>query len=147
MKPNELKLRLIKIDGINIFYGKGIYNTETTLCTEKKGFFGKNKSYYAITTEHIKRGKKGKGYCIIDLNQHTSIGEIVTKSEGKSIDLNSEKNVKIINQIQYVTQRANWEARVRKMKMSIWSQLILIFCGMGILFFITSMLQSIGVMF
>jgi len=145
MKPNEIKLRLIKIDGINVFYGKGIYDTETTLCTEKSGLFGKNKSFYSITTEHIKRGKKGKGYCIIDLNQHISIGEI--EAEGMSINLNSEKNIKIINQIQYVTQRANWEAHLKRLKMSIWAQLTLIFCGMGILFLVTSILKSLGAVF
>jgi len=146
MKANEIKLRLIKIDGINTFFGKGIYNTETTLCTEKSGlFFKKVKSIYGVSSEHIKRGKKGKALCIIDLNTHTSVGKV--EVEGNSINLDSKKNIKLINQIQYVTQRANWEAHQRKMKMSIWAQLILIFCGMGILFFITSILRSLGVMF
>jgi len=137
MKANEIKLRLIKIDGINVFFGKGIYDTETTLCTEKKGFLFKgSKSIYNVTSEHIKRSKKGKALCIIDLATHQSINP---HTEGKDI--------KTINQIQYVTQKANWEAHLKRLKMSVWAQLILIFCGMGLLFFIESILRAMGVMF
>jgi len=142
MKPNEIKLRLIKIDGINVFFGKGVYDTETTLCTEKSRL-KRNKSIYHISSEHIKRSKKGKALCIIDLSNHTSINE--QKVNGTSVNPNSdEKDIKTINQIQYVTQKSNWEAHLRKMKMSIWTQLILIFCGMGILFFAESLLRAMG---
>jgi len=137
MKPNEIKLRLIKIDGINVFFGKGIYDTETTLCTEKKGFLFKgNKSIYNVTSGHIKRSKKGRALCIIDLATHQSINPH-TKN----------KDIKTINEIQYVTQKANWEAHLKRLKMSVWAQLILIFCGMGIFFLITTIVRNLGIMF
>ena len=147
MKTNEIKLRLIKIDGVNLFFGKGVFNTETALCIEKSGgfLFKKHSSTYAVTNSHIKRSKN-KSYCLIDLGMHISIGENI-KSEGVSIDLNSRKNMKIINQIQYLTQRRVWEAHQKKGKISIWAQLILIFCGMGIFYFITSIVRSLGIMF
>lgn len=148
MKANEIKLRLIKIDGVNVFLGKGIFNTETALCIEESGFlFKKHSSTYAITSSHIKRSGK-KSYCLIDLVKHISIGEnTIDESEGTSINLNSKKNMKIINQIQYLTQRRVWEAHSKKGKLSIWAQLILIFCGMGILFFIESITRAMGIMF
>jgi len=137
MRANEIKLRLIKIDGINVFFGKGIYDTETTLCKESSGFLlKKTKSIYNVTSEHIKRSKKGRALCIIDLATH------------KSINPHTEnKDIKTINQIQYVTQKANWEARLKRLKMSVWAQLILIFCGMGIFFLITTIVRNLGIMF
>jgi len=147
MKANEIKLRLIKIDGVNVFFGKGIFNTETTLCLEKSGILGKkHTSTYAITSRHIKRSGN-KSYCFIDLGKHISIGENTEKSDGTSIDLNSKKNMKIINQIQHLTQRRVWEAHAKKMKFSIWQTLILLFAGMGIMGFIVNIIRALGVMF
>jgi len=148
MKANEIKLRLVKIDGVNVFFGKGVFNTETALCLEKSGKFGKkHTSTYAITSSHIKRSGN-KSYCLIDLGKHISIGEnSKNKSSGTSIDLNSEKNMKIINQIQHLTQRRVWEAHAKKMKYSIWQTIILLFSGMGIMAFIVNIIRALGVMF
>jgi len=146
MKANEINLRLVKIDGVNVFFGKGIFNTETALCLEKSGMFGKkHTSTYAITSSHIKRSGN-KSYCLIDLGKHISIGEN-TKSSGTSIDLNSKKNMLIINQIQHLTQRRVWEAHAKKMKYSIWQTIILLFAGMGIMGFIVNIIKALGVMF
>lgn len=135
MKVNEIKIKLIKIDGTNTIFGKGILNTETTLCLEKKGRIKKTVSRYHIDSTHIKRDRKGKALCFMDLNTH--------KSFNPKLD---EKDIKTINQIQYVTQAANWEAHQNKMKVSKWQILIYMFAGMGLFFLITSALKAIGVM-
>lgn len=135
LKVNEIKIKLIKIDGTNTIFGKGILNTETTLCLESKGKIKKQKSRYHINSIHIKRDKRGKAVCFVDLNTH------------KSFNPNEDKkDIKTINQIQYVTQSANWEAHQNKMKISKWQVLMYMFAGMGIFFLIVSIFRAIGVM-
>jgi len=136
MKANQLNLRLIKIEGINLFFGKGVYNTETNLCTEKSGFLlKKTKSIYLIDSDHVKRSGN-KAYCFVDLGTHKSLNPHT-----------NPKDNKLINQIQYLTQKQKWEANIKKRKLSKWEQLILLFCGMGVFFFITSIIRSLGIMF
>jgi hypothetical protein len=136
MKINEIKIKLVKIDGTNTIFGKGILNTETTLCLEQKGKIKKAKSRYHINAKHIKRDKKGKALCFIDLNTHKSF----SPNE-------NDKDIKTINQIQYVTQSANWEAHQNKMKISKWQILIYMFSGMGVFFLVMSILKIFGVLF
>jgi len=134
MKPNEIKLRLIKVEGINVFFGKGIFDTETTICIEKSGFFLKREtSRYNVNSDHIKRCGN-KAYCFVDLGTHQSINPT-----------SNPKNLKLINQIQYLTQQKKWEANIKQRRYSRIQQLILIFCGMGVLFMIESIFRAIGV--
>ena len=133
MKFNEIKIKLVKIDGTNIILGKGILNTETTLCLEKKRGLKKQESRYHISSNHIKRDKKGKALVFIDLGNHKSF-----EPDAKT------KDIKTINQIQYVTQSANWEAHQNKLKISKWQILIYMFSGMGLFFLIVSALQALG---
>ncbi len=149
-----MKLRLIKLEGSILILGKGIYNTENTLCVEKTGKIFKSKSIYCIDSAHIKRNKKSGlrtlPYVVIDLATHLSVsnpfgkGKITT--DGKSIDLASgRKDIKIINQVQRVTQASVWEARQKKLKHSKWEILMFMFAGMGLMFLITSALKALGV--
>jgi hypothetical protein len=122
---NEIVVDLLKIEGNSVFSGKGKYNTETTLCVEKTGTIRKHFSRYHINPLHIKRYPYGTGLIFIDLSTHKSFNPHT-----------EEKDIKTINQIQYVTQSANWEAHQNKMKMNRWQTLIVMFAGMGLLFLI-----------
>jgi len=128
---NEISIDLLKIDGNSVFNGKGKYNTETTLCTEKTGKIRKRVSRYHVNPLHIKRYPFGTGLIFIDLSTHKSFNPHT-----------EEKDIKTINQIQYVTQSANWEAHQNKMKMNKWQTLIVLFAGMGLFFLITAIIGA-----
>jgi len=133
MKLNKLKVKLIKIDGINILHGKGILDTEKELIEEKQGFLFRDKTTYKINTEHIKREKKGKAIIFIDLK------------EGKSFNPQSANNpnLKCQNCLQFLLQKKNWEARQSIKKIDKWHGLAIFFAGIGFFFLITQVIGMI----
>lgn len=133
MKLNQLKIKLIKIDGINILHSKGILNTDNNLVEEKRGFLFKDKNNYKIDTKHIKRGRKGEATIFIDLK------------EGKSFNphTSSNPNLKCQNCLQYLLQKKNWEARQTTKKIDKWQALEIFFAGIGFFFLLTHIIGII----
>jgi len=133
MKLNKLKVKLIKIDGINILHGKGILDTEKELVEETRGRIFKNKNTYKINTKHIKRERKGKAIIFIDLK------------EGKSFNPQSQDkpNIKCQNCLQFLLQKKNWEARQSTKKIDKWHGLAIFFAGIGFFFLITQIIGTI----
>ena len=131
-KLNEMKIKLIKIDGVNILYGKGKLETDKNLITEKIGKLFRAITTYKVEPKHIKREKRGKAVIGIDLKTH------------KSIDLAtlSITNLKCQNCLEYLIQKKNWEARQKNLKYSTTQTLIILFAGMGLFFLVT---QIIGI--
>ncbi|MFQ5825637.1 MAG: hypothetical protein ACE5JB_16485 [bacterium] len=132
MKLNKLKVKLIKIDGINVLHGKGILDTEKDLVEEKRGFFFKDKNTYKVDTKHIKRDKKGKALLFIDLK------------EGKSFNPHTQDNpnLKCQNCLQFLLQKKNWEARQTTKKIDKWTALYIFFAGIGFFFLITQIIGA-----
>lgn len=134
MKSNELKVKLIKIDGINIFpKAKGILESDKQIVRERKGFLFRDIQNYSINTQHLKRDTKGKPVFFIDLKTHKSINPHTTE----------KADIKGQNALGYLMQEKNWKARQQNKKIDKWTALIILFAGMGLYFLITSILGRI----
>lgn len=133
MKLNQLKVRLIKIDGINVLKSKGILNTDTNLVVEKKGFLFRDENKYKINTEHIKRSRKGKAIIFIDVKESKSFNPDTAKNP----------NIRCQNCLQYLLQRKNWESRQVMKKISKWNALFIFLAGIGFFFLLTQVIGMI----
>jgi len=133
MPINQLKVRLIKIDGINILFGKGKLDMDKSLIEEKQGKIFRDTTTYKIKTEHMKRTKKGKALMFIDVK------------EGKSFNPETAKkpNIKCQNCLQFLMQRKNWESRQVMKKISKWNALFIFLAGIGFFFLITQVIGMI----
>jgi len=133
MPINQLKVRLIKIDGINILFSKGMLDMDKSLIEEKQGRIFKEKTTYKIKTKHMKRTKKGKALMFIDVK------------EGKSFDpeTTEKPNIKCQNCLQYLLQKKNWESRQVMKKISKWNALFIFLAGIGFFFLITQVIGMI----
>jgi len=133
MKLNQLKVKLIKLDGINLLHSKGLLLMDKSIVEEKKGMFFKDKTTYKINTKHIKRSKKGKAFLFIDVK------------EGKSFNPQSsdKPNIKCQNCLQYLLQKKNWESRQVMKKHNRWETLFIFLAGIGTFFLITQVIGMI----
>ena len=141
MKLNELKVKLVKISGTNIFYGKGKLELDRHIITESKGFwFMKKSTRYIIDTAHIKRDRKGKALVFLDMNTHKSLGDKITKS---ILPLNQSIDGELLNTLDFLVDKEYHKANMEIPKLSRWEKISYMFVGFGVLFFILEIIKAI----
>lgn len=135
MKLNQLKINLIKLDGVNVIQSKNaILDSKTGVVFEKKGFLFREKENYKIETDHIKRSKKGKMLIFIDMKTKKSINPHTSNSVSG----------KCQNCLGYLMQEKNWKARQQNKKIDRWMAIAYLFAGIGLFYLITQLVSIIS---
>ena len=134
MKPNEIKIRLVKVSGsVVVEQKKAVLELDRSIITEKSGFIFRKKHRYIVNTAHIKRNKKGKALIGIDLKTH------------KSFDLGTGEKIdgELLNTLDFLVDKAYHQANMEIPKMSKWEKIAYLFAGIGLFYLITEILKTI----
>jgi len=111
---------------------KGSYDTQTNTL-RIRSLFSRVKETYTVEPDHLFIYKR-KGCFIVDVNSRRSVSQ----------KLESEPNVQISNRLDYLSERAFWQALLSKQKMSLGQILLMILAGGGTVYLIRIALHAFG---
>jgi len=137
-----MKIKVFVKDGTRLEQYKAKYDPDNQICEIRKkiGFLSSEPERFEVNSDHIvELVKKGK---IREGNINVEYWVIVDRKSRKSIPIGESNNPnsfvdqKIRNQLDYLIDRSFWKALVGKVKISIFTALILMFAGYGLIRFI-----------
>jgi len=131
-------INLIMLKGKTLEIRKARWDDATNLAKTRE--HGKNHNYYVDPSHFFY--KKSKIYVFIDVNKRTSMNE--TEIFGSSVkpELREELDAKLLNQLDYLTEKSFWEAMQSHRK-----DLALILLSMGCGIGLYSVMRAIASMF
>jgi len=129
---------MIMLKGKTLEVKKAKWDDSTSIAKTKE--HGKNHNYL-IDSEHFFY-KKSKIFVFIDINKRTSIGETEILGSSVKPELRETIDAKLLNQLDYLTERSFWEAMQSHKK-----DLALIFLSMGCGIGLYSVIRAIASMF
>lgn len=120
-------INAIMLKGKTLIIKKIKWDDSTNLAKSKE--HGKNHNYFVDSSHFFY--KKSKIYVFIDVNKRTSMNE--TEIFGSSVKptLKEELDAKLLNQLNYLSERSFWEAmQTRKRDLAL--MLLSMGCGIGL---------------